>query len=64
MDSNGLSDPYVEIKLHGETFLESNFIQNTLNPVWNEELILYADCTPDVGTITVSHVIFLGKFEV
>lgn len=39
-DSNGKSDPFVVLKLNGNTIFKSDKIMKTLNPDWNEETIL------------------------
>ena len=35
MDSEGISDPYVQLQIEGQR-IESNYKKSTLNPVWNE----------------------------
>jgi len=37
-DSNGKSDPYVEVKINGHKAFKTHVIKETLNPKWDSEL--------------------------
>ena len=54
MDSNGLSDPFVEIVLHKDLTLKTKTINKTVNPVWNEKFTLYIDDRSALANILVS----------
>lgn len=46
-DANGLSDPYVKLRL-GAQEVKSKIVKKSLNPVWNEKLML---CVPSFGSV-------------
>jgi classical protein kinase C beta type len=54
MDSNGLSDPFVEIVFHKDTVLKTKVINKSLNPVWNEKFTLHIDDRSALANILVS----------
>lgn len=54
MDSNGLSDPFVEISLHKDLALKTKVIKGTLNPFWNEKFTLHIDDRSALAGIHVS----------
>eukprot|EP01098_Paradermamoeba_levis_P010118 TRINITY_DN4234_c2_g1_i1.p1 TRINITY_DN4234_c2_g1~~TRINITY_DN4234_c2_g1_i1.p1 ORF type:complete len:168 (-),score=56.70 TRINITY_DN4234_c2_g1_i1:4-507(-) len=41
-DSNGLSDPYIILKLNGEQTKKTKVKPETLNPVWDDVISFYA----------------------
>ncbi|KAL5271451.1 hypothetical protein ACHWQZ_G001920 [Mnemiopsis leidyi] len=53
MDSNGLSDPFVELVLHKDLVLKTKTINKTVNPVWNEKFTLYIDDRSALANIQV-----------
>lgn len=41
-DFGGTSDPFVEVRIKGQTHaLRTKTINKSLSPCWNEELVLY-----------------------
>ena len=40
MDQNGASDPYVVVRIMGSSSKKTKVIKATLNPIWNETLII------------------------
>lgn len=43
VDANGLSDPYIKVKIHGEkdiTIYKTKTMKKTLNPFWNELFVV------------------------
>ncbi|XP_077460984.1 double C2-like domains, gamma isoform X1 [Stigmatopora argus] len=57
MDSNGLADPYVKLHLlpgaSKANKLRTKTLKNTLNPVWNEELVYHGITAADMTTKTL-----------
>ena len=52
-DDNGLSDPYVEIRMEGETSSrKTNVRMKTLKPKWQQELLLPVSADRAVGELT------------
>ena len=43
-DSNGLSDPFVTLRV-GKTKKKTKVVRKNLNPFFNEEFVLYAPST-------------------
>lgn len=39
LDSNGLSDPYLEIH-YGDTIQKTTVKMETLNPIWDEKFVM------------------------
>lgn len=52
MDLNGLSDPYVKVKLGKQKF-KTRVVKKTLNPYWGEEFALRVDDLNDELLISV-----------
>jgi len=56
-DRNGLSDPFVVAKFRGlgkmMTSVQTSIAHNNLNPVWNQELVLYPQSNNDVLLLKV-----------
>lgn len=56
MDSNGLSDPFVEIVLHKDLVIKTKTINKSVDPVWNESFTLYIDDRSALANVMVSHI--------
>lgn len=54
-DSNGKSDPYVKLKVNGQT-KKSKVVKKNLNPHWDEEFTF--DVQPQAGSDEVSIEVF------
>ena len=54
-DFGGTSDPFVEVRIKGQThYLRTKTIKKTLTPCWNEELVLYpSDAEKDILLIVL-----------
>ncbi|KRH93998.1 Ca2+-dependent lipid-binding protein CLB1/vesicle protein vp115/Granuphilin A [Pseudoloma neurophilia] len=39
VESDGTSDPYVKVYLNNKKILKTKFLQGTINPVWNENVL-------------------------
>ena len=59
MDTNGLSDPFVEIALHKDLVLKTKVINKTVNPMWNETFTLYIDDRSILANIHVGVICIL-----
>jgi len=60
MDSNGASDPFVEIVLGKDLVLKTKTIDKNCNPVWNEDFTLYIDDRSALANFIVYDYDFLG----
>ena len=54
MDTNGMSDPFVEIIFGRNIHLKTKTINKNCNPVWNEKFTLYIDDRSALANLHVS----------